>query len=47
MIVNSDGTISRIANWQNMTQLEKDRSLRLLAKRNNARIENLKAGQEQ
>ncbi|ETS62658.1 hypothetical protein PaG_03302 [Moesziomyces aphidis] len=43
MIVNSDGTISRIANWSAMSQIEKDRSLRLLAKRNNARMESLKA----
>ncbi|PWY98914.1 hypothetical protein BCV70DRAFT_139927, partial [Testicularia cyperi] len=43
MVVNSDGTISRIANWQNMSQIEKDRSLRLLAKRNNLRMENLRS----
>ncbi|KAJ1019915.1 hypothetical protein NDA16_004196 [Ustilago loliicola] len=42
MIVNSDGTISRIVNWQNMSEIEKERSLRLLAKRNNARMETLK-----
>lgn len=47
MIVNSDGTISRIANWQNMSEIEKQRSLRLLAKRNNARIQSLKASQAQ
>ncbi|GAC98521.1 hypothetical protein PHSY_006115 [Pseudozyma hubeiensis SY62] len=45
MIVNSDGTISRIANWQNMSEIEKARSLRLLAKRNNARMESLRASQ--
>lgn len=47
MIVNSDGTISRIANWQNMSEIEKERSLRLLAKRNNARMETLRNGQTQ
>ncbi|TKY85931.1 hypothetical protein EX895_004756 [Sporisorium graminicola] len=47
MVVNSDGTISRIANWQNLSDIEKERSLRLLAKRNNARMENLKAKEEE
>lgn len=47
MIVNSDGTISRIANWQNMSEIEKERSLRLLAKRNNARMKSLNVGQQQ
>lgn len=45
MIVNSDGTISRISNWQNMSEIERERSLRLLVKRNNARMETLKASQ--
>ncbi|KAJ1031333.1 hypothetical protein NDA18_002549 [Ustilago nuda] len=47
MIVNSDGTISRIANWQNMSDIEKERSLRLLSKRNNARMETLKANENE
>ncbi|EST06003.1 hypothetical protein PSEUBRA_005058 [Kalmanozyma brasiliensis GHG001] len=47
MIVNSDGTISRISNWQNMSEIERERSLRLLAKRNNARMGALRAGQTQ
>lgn len=47
MLVNSDGTISRIANWQNLSDIEKERSLRLLAKRNNARMESLKAKEEE
>lgn len=42
MIVNSNGTISRISNWSQLTQPEKDRSLRLLAKRNNVRMEGLR-----
>lgn len=42
MIVNSDGTISRISNWAQLTQPERDRSLRLLAKRNNVRMEGLR-----
>ena len=47
MIVNSDGTISRIANWQNMSDIEQQRSLRLLAKRNKVRMDSLKANQGQ
>ncbi|KAN0065349.1 hypothetical protein ACQY0O_001185 [Thecaphora frezii] len=42
VIVNTDGTISRIAGWTEMTELEKQRSLRLLAKRNNARMQALR-----
>ncbi|CDS00512.1 hypothetical protein [Sporisorium scitamineum] len=42
MVVNSDGTISRIANWQNLSDIEKERSLKLLAKRNNTRMDSLK-----
>lgn len=45
MVVNSDGTISRISNWDNLSDIEKERSLRLLAKRNKARIEVLKEGE--
>jgi predicted Fe-S protein YdhL (DUF1289 family) len=42
MIINSDGTISRIANWASMSAIEQERSLRLLAKRNNVRMESLR-----
>ncbi|KAF9555656.1 hypothetical protein CPC08DRAFT_622203, partial [Agrocybe pediades] len=34
MVVNSDGTLSRIANWQNMTDAERERTLRVLSARN-------------
>lgn len=47
MVVNSDGTISRIANWQNLSDIEKERSLKLLAKRNNTRMDSLKFKQAQ
>ncbi|EMD32709.1 hypothetical protein CERSUDRAFT_118459 [Gelatoporia subvermispora B] len=40
MVVNSDGTISRIANWQNLTDLEKERTMRVLVARNRVRIAN-------
>ena len=38
MIVNTDGTLSRIANWSALTEVERDRSLRLIAKRNKQRL---------
>ncbi|KZT39765.1 hypothetical protein SISSUDRAFT_984355 [Sistotremastrum suecicum HHB10207 ss-3] len=34
MVVNSDGTLSRIANWKEMSEIEKDRTLRVLVARN-------------
>ncbi|KDQ23784.1 hypothetical protein PLEOSDRAFT_1016984, partial [Pleurotus ostreatus PC15] len=34
MVVNSDGTLSRIANWGSMTEAEKERTLRILLARN-------------
>ncbi|PCH42867.1 hypothetical protein WOLCODRAFT_53569, partial [Wolfiporia cocos MD-104 SS10] len=34
MVVNSDGTLSRIANWQNMTDAERERIMRVLVARN-------------
>lgn len=46
MVVNSDGTLSRIANWAQMTEAEKERTLRVLSARNRIRIENEKRKQE-
>ncbi|KIJ05369.1 hypothetical protein PAXINDRAFT_24178, partial [Paxillus involutus ATCC 200175] len=34
MVVNSDGTLSRIANWENMTEGERERTTRVVAARN-------------
>ncbi|KAG8908919.1 hypothetical protein FRB99_000022 [Tulasnella sp. 403] len=45
MIVNSDGTLSRIANWDKMTELEKQRTYRVLNARNRIRLEDQKAKQ--
>lgn len=42
MVVNSDGTLSRIQNWQSMTEAERERTLRVLGKRNVLRQEKLK-----
>ncbi|KAI0369584.1 hypothetical protein BV20DRAFT_967884 [Pilatotrama ljubarskyi] len=40
VVVNSDGTLSRIANWENMAPIEKERTLRILVARNQVRIAN-------
>ncbi|KAF8646262.1 hypothetical protein AX16_007302 [Volvariella volvacea WC 439] len=40
MVVNSDGTLSRIANWGEMTDIEKRRTLRVLVARNQIRLRN-------
>ncbi|KAK7550266.1 hypothetical protein IWX92DRAFT_375105 [Phyllosticta citricarpa] len=42
MVVNKDGTLSRIANWQKMTEIEKKNTLRILGKRNQLRLGTLK-----
>ncbi|GAB1313597.1 hypothetical protein MFIFM68171_03807 [Madurella fahalii] len=44
MVVGRDGTISRIANWPEMTDLERENTLRVLGKRNQLRLANLRAG---
>ncbi|KAK0521553.1 hypothetical protein OC834_006619 [Tilletia horrida] len=41
LVVNSDGTLSRIHNWASMTQGERERTLRVLGKRNQLRIADL------
>ncbi|KAF8300419.1 hypothetical protein DL93DRAFT_2090986 [Clavulina sp. PMI_390] len=39
LVVNSDGTLSRIANWHEMTERERATTVRLLVKRNKIRLE--------
>ena len=41
IIINSDGTMSRISGWENLTEGEREKSLRLIAKRNKIRKESL------
>lgn len=43
MVVNVDGTLSQIGNWQQMTEIEKTNTLRVLGKRNQKRLEALRA----
>lgn len=44
--INTDGTISRVHNWDTLTASERDRTYRLIVQRNKARIEKLKAQEE-
>ncbi|KAJ3120926.1 hypothetical protein HK100_012595 [Physocladia obscura] len=46
IVVNADGTMSRIANWQTMNEIERRNTLRLIAKRNNERMAKLAAEME-
>ncbi|KAK3344385.1 hypothetical protein B0T25DRAFT_325684 [Lasiosphaeria hispida] len=41
MVVGRDGTVSRIANWHDMTERERQTTLRVLGKRNQLRIASL------
>jgi hypothetical protein len=38
MVVNRDGTLSRVANWAEMTPHERQATLRVLGKRNQLRL---------
>jgi hypothetical protein len=42
MIINTDGTVRRIANWQTMTPAEQANTVRLITARNKRRLEALK-----
>ncbi|KAL1305904.1 hypothetical protein AAFC00_004048 [Neodothiora populina] len=42
LVINSDGTLSRIANWAEMSALERERTVRILGRRNQIRREGLK-----
>lgn len=42
VVVNVDGTLSRIANWEHMTEIERTKTLIVLGKRNKERMEALK-----
>lgn len=45
MVVNVDGTMSRISNWDKMAEIEKKATIRIIGKRNKARLEALKQAQ--
>lgn len=42
MVVNVDGTMSRISNWDKMAEIEKKNTLRIISKRNKERLAALK-----
>lgn len=42
LVVNKDGTLSRIENWAAMAEIERQNTLRVLGKRNQARLEALR-----
>ncbi|KAE8211035.1 hypothetical protein CF327_g5164 [Tilletia walkeri] len=46
LVVNTDGTLSRIHNWSSMTESERERTLRVLGKRNKIRMADLRAMEE-
>ena len=45
MVVNEDGTLSRITNWATLTEGERQTTIRVLVKRNQQRIKNLESQQ--
>lgn len=47
MVVNVDGTMSRISNWDKMAEIEKTATLRIIGKRNKQRLEALKQARAQ
>lgn len=47
MVVNKDGTISRITNWDGMAEIEKKNTLRILQKRNKQRLDALKQANQE
>ncbi|KAK7724117.1 hypothetical protein SLS64_000451 [Diaporthe eres] len=44
MVVHKDGTLSRINNWGEMTEIERQNTLRILVKRNQVRLGALRQG---
>lgn len=42
MVVNVDGTMSRISNWDAMADIEKENTLRIIGKRNQVRLKALR-----
>lgn len=47
IVVNEDGTMSRIDNWHEMAEIEKANVRRILLKRNAQRLERLRAKRDQ
>ncbi|KAJ5179686.1 hypothetical protein N7492_002896 [Penicillium capsulatum] len=47
MVVNVDGSLARIGNWEQMTEIERKNTLRILGKRNKQRLEALRAAKDE
>ena len=47
IVVNTDGSLSRIANWEQMTEIERKNTLRIVSKRNKLRMEALQKAEAQ
>jgi len=47
IVVNADGSMRRISNWDTMAQIERDNVMRILPKRNQERLARLKEKQDQ
>ncbi|KAI1165841.1 hypothetical protein F5B18DRAFT_608912 [Nemania serpens] len=47
LVVNADGTLSRIANWEKMAEIERENTLRILGKRNQMRLAKLRAAKSE
>ncbi|KAF7542192.1 hypothetical protein G7Z17_g11802 [Cylindrodendrum hubeiense] len=43
LVVNTDGSMARVANWPGMTEMEREATLRVLGKRNQQRLKALRA----
>jgi hypothetical protein len=46
LVVNRDGTLSRIANWEQMSEIERRNTVRILGKRNQLRRDALQSEEE-
>ncbi|KAI0007984.1 hypothetical protein F4779DRAFT_589380 [Xylariaceae sp. FL0662B] len=46
LVVNEDGTASRIANWAQMAAVEREAAVRILGRRNRERLERMRMRQE-
>ncbi|KAH8677558.1 hypothetical protein BX600DRAFT_430903 [Xylariales sp. PMI_506] len=46
LVVNQDGTMSRISNWAEMSEIERQNTLRILGKRNQQRLKKLREGEQ-
>lgn len=42
LVIHKDGTMSRISNWGEMAEIERENTLRILGKRNQLRLGNLR-----